>query len=39
MDMGGDSVLKIVGSNPSTVYWTEIFSHYFDVKIVKKDQK
>ena len=27
-------VLKVVGSNPSTVYWMDIFSHTFVVKIV-----
>ena len=26
--------LKVVGSNPSMVYWMDIFSHWFVVKIV-----
>ena len=26
--MGGDSCLKVVGSNPSTVYWMDIFHIY-----------
>ena len=33
MVMGGDSVLKVVGSNPGMVYWMDIFSHIFVVKI------
>ena len=32
--MGGDSVLKVVGLNPRTIYWMDIFSHIFVVKIV-----
>ena len=32
--MGGDSFFKVVGSNPSTIYWMDIFSHLFVVKIV-----
>ena len=32
--MGGDSCPKVVGSNPSTLYWIDIFSHLFAVKIV-----
>ena len=32
--MGGDSYLKVVGSNPSTVYWMDIFSRIFVVKNV-----
>ena len=32
--MGGNSVLKVVGSNPSNVYSMDIFSHLFVVKIV-----
>ena len=27
-------VPKVVGSNPGTVYWMDIFSHILDVKIV-----
>ena len=27
-------VLKVVGLNPSTIYWMDIFSHWFVVKIV-----
>ena len=27
-------VLKVVGSNPSTIYWMDISSHTFVVKIV-----
>ena len=27
-------VPKVVGSNPSTIYWMDIFSHLFVVKIV-----
>ena len=27
-------VLKVVGSNPSTIYWMDIFSHLFVVEIV-----
>ena len=26
--MGGDSCPKVVGSNPSTVYWMDIFHIY-----------
>ena len=32
--MGGDSCPKVMSSNHSTVYWMEIFSHLFVVKIV-----
>ena len=32
--MGRDSRLKVMGSNPGTVYWMDIFSHIFCVKIV-----
>ena len=28
------NVLNVVGSNPSTVYWMDIFSHELAVKIV-----
>ena len=28
------SVLKVMSSNPSTIYWMDIFSHTFDVQIV-----
>ena len=31
--MGGDSRQKVVGSNPSTRYWMDIFSHLFVVKM------
>ena len=34
MVMGGDSCPKVVGSNPGTVYWMDIFAHIFVVKIV-----
>ena len=34
MVMGRDLVPKVVGSNPCTVYWMDIFSHIFVVKIV-----
>ena len=34
MDMGRDSHSKVVGSNPGTVHWMDIFSHIFVVKIV-----
>ena len=34
MVMGGDSCPKIVGSNPSTVYWIDIILHLFVVRIV-----
>ena len=27
-------VTKVVGSNPGTVYWMDIFTHIFVVKIV-----
>ena len=27
-------VLKVVGSNPGTIYWMDIFTHQFVVKIV-----
>ena len=27
-------VPKVVGLNPSTIYWMDIFSHLFAVKIV-----
>ena len=30
--MGGDS--WVVGSNPSTIYWIDILSHMFVVRIV-----
>ena len=33
MVMGRDSCPKVVGSNPGTVYWMDIFSHIFVVKI------
>ena len=33
--MGGDSCPKVVGLNPGTIYWMNIFSHKFVVKIVK----
>ena len=29
-----NAFLKVVGSNPGTVYWMDIFSHIFVVKIV-----
>ena len=33
--MGGDSLSKkVVGSNPGTIYWIDIFHIYFVVKIV-----
>ena len=32
--MGGDSGPKVMGSNPDNVYWMDIFSHIFVVKIV-----
>ena len=32
--MGETHVLKVVGSNPSTVYWMDILSHTFVVIIV-----
>ena len=32
--MGGDSCSEGCGLNPSTVYWMDIFSHLFYVKIV-----
>ena len=32
--MGGGSSSKIVSSNPGTVYWMDIFSNTFAVKIV-----
>ena len=31
--MGEDSCPKVVGSNPSTVYWMDIFAHLFVVKL------
>ena len=31
--MGEDSCCKVVGSNPSTVYWMDIFSHLFVLKL------
>ena len=34
MVMGGDSCQKVVGLNPSTVDWMDIFSHIFVVKVV-----
>ena len=33
--MGGDSCSKVMGSNPSTVYWMDIFHIYLYIKIVK----
>ena len=33
MVMGGDSCSKVLGSNPSAVYWIDIFSHQFAVKL------
>ena len=33
MVMGGDSCLKVVGSNPDTVYWMDIFSHVLAARI------
>ena len=32
--MGGASSSKIVSSNPGTIYWMDIFSNTFAVKIV-----
>ena len=32
--MAETDVPKVVGSNPSTVHWMDIFSHLFVVKIV-----
>ena len=32
MVMGGDSCQKVMGSNPSTSCWMDIFSHLFVVK-------
>ena len=32
--IGGDSCPKVVGSNPSTVYWMDIIWHLFVVEIV-----
>ena len=32
--MEGDSSPKVVGSNPSTIYWMNILSHLFVVRIV-----
>ena len=32
--MGRDSRPKVVGLNPGTVYWMDIFSQIFVVKIV-----
>ena len=29
-------VPKVVGSNPSTVYWMDIYSHSFVVKLFEK---
>ena len=29
MVMGGDSSPKVVGSNPGTIYWMDIFTHIF----------
>ena len=41
--MDDDSCRKAVGSNPGAVYWMDIFSHWFGVKIVSmfvwKDRK
>ena len=35
MVMGDDSrVQEVVGLNPSAVYWMDIFSHIFVIKIV-----
>ena len=31
---GKRHALKVVGSNPGAVYWMDIFSHIFEVKIV-----
>ena len=31
--MGGDSRPKVMGSNSSTIYWIDILSHIFVVKI------
>ena len=31
-------VLRVVGSNPSTEYWMDIFSHLIVTKIVWKDE-
>ena len=36
MVMGRDSRPKVVGSNPSTIHWMDIFSYIFVVKIVNK---
>ena len=39
--MGGDSCLKVVGSNPSTVYRMDTFSQTFVVAVemfVRKDE-
>ena len=33
------TIQKVVGSNPGTVYWMDIFSHIFVVKIVMKRPK
>ena len=32
--VGGDHVPKVVSLNPNTVYWMDIFSHLFVVKII-----
>ena len=34
MVMGRDSRPMVVGSNTGTIYWMDIFSHIFVVKIV-----
>ena len=34
MVMGGDSIQKVVGWNPSTAYWMDIFSQIFVAKFV-----
>ena len=31
--VGRDLCSKVVGSNPGTIYWMDIFSHLFVVKI------
>ena len=34
MVMGKEThILKVVGSNPSAIYWMDIFSHEFVVKL------
>ena len=44
MVIGGDNVLKVVGSNPSAVYWMDIFhinllSNCIDVCLKKTENK